>query len=77
MYDKILVPLDGSPLARKALCHAGKLAAAFNAQCHLLWVEPLIARFPSGVTYASAFPFQPPYILPGDQDDQEAIVREV
>ncbi|MGA2468142.1 MAG: universal stress protein, partial [Thermodesulfobacteriota bacterium] len=32
MYKKILVPLDGSELAKKALDHAEKLAKTFDAE---------------------------------------------
>ena len=77
MYRKILVPLDGSALARKAIAHAGRLASQLEAKCHLLWVQPLIGGFPSGVTFASAFPFQPPYVMPGAPDDQESVAREI
>ena len=77
MYRKILVPLDGSALARKAIAHAGRLASQLEAKCHLLWVQPLIGGFPSGVTFAPAFPFQPPYVMPGAPDDQESVAREI
>lgn len=77
MYRKILVPLDGSALARKAVAHAGRLATELDAKCHLLWVQPLLGGFPPGTTFASAFPFQPPYVMPGAPDDQESIAREL
>lgn len=38
MYKKILVPLDGSDLAKKALDHAEKLAEAFGAEIILFQV---------------------------------------
>ena len=38
MYQKILVPLDGSELAEKALRHAAALAKSLNAQIILLRV---------------------------------------
>jgi nucleotide-binding universal stress UspA family protein len=38
MYKKILVPLDGSELAEKALDHAEKLAETFDAEVILLQV---------------------------------------
>ncbi len=38
MYKKILVPLDGSELARKALDEAEKLAKCFNAEIILFEV---------------------------------------
>jgi nucleotide-binding universal stress UspA family protein len=41
MYKKILVPLDGSELAEKALDHAEKLAEAFDAEVILL---PIASR---------------------------------
>jgi nucleotide-binding universal stress UspA family protein len=42
MYKKILVPLDGSELAKKALDHAEKLAKTFNAEIILFQVVPLM-----------------------------------
>ncbi len=42
MYKKILVPLDGSELAKKALDHAGTLAEAFHAEIILLQVVPFM-----------------------------------
>ncbi len=38
MYKKILVPLDGSPLAEKALDHAIKLAKIFDSEIVLFQV---------------------------------------
>jgi nucleotide-binding universal stress UspA family protein len=38
MYKKILVPLDGSELAKKALDHAEKLAKTFDAEILLFEV---------------------------------------
>ena len=38
MYRKILVPLDGSEMAEKALDHAEKLAETFDAEIILLQV---------------------------------------
>jgi len=42
MYKKILVPLDGSEVAKKALDHAEKLAKAFDAEIILFQVVPLM-----------------------------------
>jgi len=42
MYKKILVPLDGSELAEKALDHAEKLGATFDAEVILLQVVPFM-----------------------------------
>jgi nucleotide-binding universal stress UspA family protein len=42
MYKKILVPLDGSELAEKALDHAKKLAETFDAEIILFEVSPLL-----------------------------------
>ena len=38
MYKKILVPLDGSPLAEKALDHAANLAKVFGSEIILFQV---------------------------------------
>ena len=38
MYKKLLVPLDGSELAEKALAHALELAKAFDSDVYLLQV---------------------------------------
>jgi nucleotide-binding universal stress UspA family protein len=42
MYKKILVPLDGSELAEKALEHAEKLAETFDAEIILFQVVPFM-----------------------------------
>ena len=39
MYQRILVPLDGSPLSEAVLPHAEKLAQALNVEIILLHVE--------------------------------------
>ena len=39
MYSKILVPLDGSPLAEQILPYVCLLAAAYNIPVELLWVH--------------------------------------
>ena len=41
MYKKILVPLDGSEFAKKALEHAEELAKTFSAEIILFQVVPL------------------------------------
>ncbi len=47
MYKKILVPLDGSDLAKEALDHAEKLAATFNAEILLFQVVPFMPIYGS------------------------------
>jgi nucleotide-binding universal stress UspA family protein len=47
MYKKILVPLDGSELAKKALDQAEKLAKAFDAEIVLLQVVPFMPIYGS------------------------------
>ena len=42
MYKKILVPLDGSELAKKALDHAEKLAETFDSEIILFQVVPFM-----------------------------------
>ena len=54
MYSKILVPLDGSPLAEQILPYVRALAAADNVFVELLWVNDVeIAQWPprSGKEY--------------------------
>lgn len=38
MYEAILIPLDGSPLAEKAIPHAGQIARKFDAKLTLFAV---------------------------------------
>lgn len=47
MYKKILVPLDGSELAKKALIQAEKLAKAFDAEIILFQVVPFMPIYGS------------------------------
>jgi nucleotide-binding universal stress UspA family protein len=47
MYKKILVPLDGSELAKKALDQAEKLAKTFDAEIVLLQVVPFMPIYGS------------------------------
>jgi len=47
MYKKILVPLDGSELAKKALEHAVELAKTYGAEIILFQVVPLMSSFAS------------------------------
>lgn len=47
MYQKILVPLDGSELAKKALDHAEKLAAFFGSEIVLFEVIPYLPIYGS------------------------------
>jgi nucleotide-binding universal stress UspA family protein len=47
MYKKILVPLDGSELAKKALDQAEKLAKCFDAEIVLFQVVPFMPIYGS------------------------------
>jgi len=47
MYRKILVPLDGSELAKKALDHAEELAKTYGAEIILFEVIPLMPIYGS------------------------------
>jgi len=47
MYKKILVPLDGSELAKKALDHAEKLAKTIGAEMVLFQVVPFMPIYGS------------------------------
>ena len=44
MYERILVPLDGSELAEQALSHAQALAKSSSGTIHLVHVTERIAR---------------------------------
>ena len=48
MYTRILVPLDGSDLAEKALARAQGLASAFGSSIHLLQVVSRRAEMEAG-----------------------------
>ena len=45
MYKRILVALDGSELAKKALDHAEKLAETFDSEIILFQVVPLMPTY--------------------------------
>lgn len=47
MYKKILIPLDGSELAKKALDHAEKLARIFGSEIVLFQVVPFMPIYGS------------------------------
>ncbi len=66
MYNKILVPLDGSELAEKALDHAEKLAKPFDAEIILFQVVPIAP------VYAAA-EFVTPFVV--DEKQKEAVQR--
>ncbi|MGE5618733.1 MAG: universal stress protein [Sphingomonadaceae bacterium] len=54
MYHRILVPLDGSPLAEAALPHATAVARRFNASLILLQVVPTLPTATTVDTVAGA-----------------------
>jgi nucleotide-binding universal stress UspA family protein len=56
LFDRILVPLDGSPLAMEALSEATALAMCGNAQLVLLEVIRPIAHFTPEPGVACAYP---------------------
>ncbi|MFB3885205.1 MAG: universal stress protein [Thermodesulfobacteriota bacterium] len=68
MYKKILVPLDGSELAKKALDHAEKLAKIFDSEITLFQVVPFMPIYgsPELVT---------PLII--DEKQKEAVEKEL
>jgi nucleotide-binding universal stress UspA family protein len=43
MYEKVLVPLDGTPLAESVLPHAEEIGAKFGSEILLLRVVPTLA----------------------------------
>jgi nucleotide-binding universal stress UspA family protein len=45
-FQRLLVPLDGSPLAEQAIPMAGALARRAGAAVHLVWVQPGVPRYP-------------------------------
>src|SRR5512136_1754962 len=47
MYKKILVPLDGSEMAKKAVAHAEKLAKFFDSEIILFEVVPFMPIYGS------------------------------
>ena len=63
MYKKILVPLDGSELAKKALDHAEELAKTYGAEIILFQVIPLMPIY-------GALEFVTPVIV--DEKQKEA-----
>ncbi len=65
MYRKILVPLDGSELAKKALDHAEELAKAYGAEIILLQVVHLMPMYGS-----------PELVTPLIVDDKQKEVAE-
>ena len=66
MYKKILVPLDGSELAKKALDHAEKLAEAFDAEIILFQVVPFMSMYGS-----------PELVMPLIVDDKQKEAAEM
>lgn len=56
MYNRILIPTDGSPPAKVAVDHAIELAAIHDAEVHTLFcVEPIpLGKIPAGTRAASA-----------------------
>jgi nucleotide-binding universal stress UspA family protein len=47
VYDRILVPLDGSPEAEAALAHARSLASRFRSELLLIRVDAPIPNLPA------------------------------
>jgi nucleotide-binding universal stress UspA family protein len=58
MYQKLLVPLDGSSLAEQALPQAVALATAFDGELHLVQVVTNYMSPPYGVEYAMGETFR-------------------
>ena len=67
MYKRILVPLDGSELAKKALDHAEKLAETFDSEIILFQVVPFMHIY-------GASEFTTPFIV-NDKKQKEAAER--
>ncbi|MPZ22079.1 MAG: hypothetical protein GEU28_00700 [Dehalococcoidia bacterium] len=54
MYETVVVPLDGSPLAEQALPHAVALARAFDAPLQLVRVfDPMASFAPGAASHAA------------------------
>ena len=67
MYKRILVPLDGSELARKALDYAEKLAETFDSEIILFQVVPFMSIY-------GAPDLMTPFIV-NDEKQREAAER--
>jgi nucleotide-binding universal stress UspA family protein len=63
MYKKILVPLDGSELAKKALDHAEKLAETFDSEIILFQVVPFMPIYGTPE-------LMPPFIIDEKQKEE-------
>lgn len=68
MYDRILLPLDGSETAEAAIPHARALANAFNSALTLFYVvEPSISVPEADITAALTIPTPPPSAITPDE----------
>ena len=69
--ERILVPLDGSPLAEEALSHAKRLAAGFSGTIFLVRVVPTAQQL-AAASFASASGMQG--VPPIDIDSMDKVV---
>ncbi|MFA6665535.1 MAG: universal stress protein [Armatimonadota bacterium] len=66
MYDRILLPLDGSKTAEAAIPHARVMANAFNSVVTLFFViEPALSLPETNISAALTIP-TPPDVLPDE-----------
>jgi nucleotide-binding universal stress UspA family protein len=74
MYDRILLPLDGSETAEAAIPHARVLANAFNSVLTLFYVvEPSLYVPETDISAALSIPTPPPSaIIPDEAQARDA-----
>lgn len=70
MYERILVPLDGSAFAEQALCHVEQVALPGTAEIHLLSVAPLLEDHTLAVVDLYPIYVYRDYIVDQDQEAQ-------
>lgn len=70
MYQRILVPLDGSPFAEQALPHALRVAAPNTGEIHLLSIAPMLGDNSMAVVDLYPVYVYRDYLI--DQNEEEA-----
>lgn len=75
MINKILVPLDGSDLAKQALPYAIELAMQFEAELILVRALQLVPQL--AYTHHPGYPFGEQYQWPSNDDDSESNISRM